>query len=122
MTRVLAAELGNAGCVSLPTYEVLSGIDRASGDVRLIDLLPVVPMSQPGLSRRVDRLCAEGLVRREPDPRDGRASLLRLTDAGREALAAARPVHAQAVRAQLSRARDHDVLIALQRAGCSATG
>jgi DNA-binding MarR family transcriptional regulator len=36
------------------------------------------------ISRQVAELVRRGLVRREPDPSDGRASLLAVTDAGRE--------------------------------------
>jgi DNA-binding MarR family transcriptional regulator len=36
------------------------------------------------ISRQVAELVRRGLVRREPDPSDGRASLLAITDAGRE--------------------------------------
>jgi DNA-binding MarR family transcriptional regulator len=36
------------------------------------------------ISRQVAELVHRGLVRREPDPSDGRASLLAITDAGRE--------------------------------------
>jgi DNA-binding MarR family transcriptional regulator len=37
------------------------------------------------ISRQVAELVGRGLVRREPDPSDGRASLLAITDSGREA-------------------------------------
>ncbi|HEY6744551.1 MAG TPA: MarR family transcriptional regulator [Mycobacteriales bacterium] len=36
------------------------------------------------ISRQVAELVGRGFVRREPDPSDGRASLLAITDAGRE--------------------------------------
>jgi DNA-binding MarR family transcriptional regulator len=36
------------------------------------------------ISRQVAELVRRGLVRREPDPSDGRASLLAITDAGRD--------------------------------------
>jgi DNA-binding MarR family transcriptional regulator len=36
------------------------------------------------ISRQVAELVKRGFVRREPDPSDGRASLLAITDAGRE--------------------------------------
>jgi DNA-binding MarR family transcriptional regulator len=36
------------------------------------------------ISRQVAELVRRGLVRREPDPSDGRASLLAITEAGRE--------------------------------------
>jgi DNA-binding MarR family transcriptional regulator len=42
-----------------------------------------VLLSQPALSRLVDRLADRGLVRREADPADGRGVRLSLTDAGR---------------------------------------
>lgn len=42
------------------------------------------------VSRSVTALVADGLVERRPDPHDGRASVLAVTDAGRTALAEAR--------------------------------
>lgn len=57
-------------------------------------------MGAPGLSGLVDRMEAAGLVRREPDPRDGRAARVFLTDAGRTAREAAR-ARAGAVNARL---------------------
>jgi len=42
------------------------------------------------ISRQVAELVRRELVRREPDPSDGRASLLAITDAGREVCARVR--------------------------------
>jgi len=50
------------------------------------------------LSHLVERLEARGLVRREPDPADGRFTNATLTDQGFEALAAAAPGHVAHVR------------------------
>lgn len=50
---------------------------RSSEVIRLLDL------DKAMVSRQVARLETTGLVAREPDPADGRAQLLRLTDAGR---------------------------------------
>jgi hypothetical protein len=48
----------------------------------------------PGtVSARVDRLVADGLVVRSPDPADGRGSLVALTDRGRELFEAVVPAH-----------------------------
>lgn len=38
------------------------------------------------MSRRVTHLCDEGLIERHPDPEDGRAQLLSLSEVGRHAL------------------------------------
>jgi DNA-binding MarR family transcriptional regulator len=48
----------------------------------------------PGtISGRVDRLVAQGFVRRDPDPEDGRGALISLTDIGRELFEACAPEH-----------------------------
>ncbi len=63
------------------------------GLLRLRDLVNLVLLSQPGLSRKVARLEEEGLVERLPDPNDGRGVLVRMTRAGRAALRSAAVVH-----------------------------
>jgi DNA-binding MarR family transcriptional regulator len=45
------------------------------------------------ISVRVDRLERQGMVRRQPDPRDARGSLVALTDKGRRRLDDVLPVH-----------------------------
>lgn len=52
------------------------------GPSRLSDLLATERIKQPALSAAVNRLVGDGLVHRSKDPLDGRASILRLTDAG----------------------------------------
>ena len=51
--------------------------------MRLSELNRHVLLSQPALSRLVDRLAERGLVERCADPADGRGVRLSLTDAGR---------------------------------------
>ena len=63
------------------------------GLLRLRDLVNLVLLSQPGLSRKVARLEEEGLVERLPDPNDGRGVLVRMTRSGRAALRSAAIVH-----------------------------
>jgi DNA-binding MarR family transcriptional regulator len=45
-------------------------------------LLDVLLISSGGLTRRLDRLEAAGLIERHPDPEDRRSTLLRLTKEG----------------------------------------
>ncbi len=77
-------------------YDVLFTLSLA-GDrrLRLRDLNDQVFMSQPSLSRMVDRLERRGLVVREPAPDDARGVLVSLTDPG---LALQRQVGRQHVR------------------------
>jgi DNA-binding MarR family transcriptional regulator len=64
------------------TLSVLHTLSR-SGPLRLTDLLATEQLKQPALTSLVAKLEEDGLVRRRPDPTDGRAMLLSLTPAGR---------------------------------------
>ncbi len=69
--------------VSMREYDVLYTLSKRPGPLRLGDLNRHVLLSQPALSRLVDRLAERGLVERCADPADGRGVRLSLTDAGR---------------------------------------
>ena len=69
--------------VSMREYDVLYTLSKCREPLRLGDLHRHVLLSQPALSRMVDRLVERGLVARGPDPRDGRSVRLALTEAGR---------------------------------------
>lgn len=70
------------GELSMREYDVLYTLSKCPAPVRLRELGESVLLSQPGLSRLVDRLVQRGLVERSPDPSDGRSVLVRLTPAG----------------------------------------
>jgi DNA-binding MarR family transcriptional regulator len=69
--------------VSMREYDVLYTLSKCPGPVRLTELNRHVLLSQPALSRLVDRLAERGLVERGSDPADGRGVRLSLTAAGR---------------------------------------
>ncbi|WP_246574578.1 MarR family winged helix-turn-helix transcriptional regulator [Streptomyces genisteinicus] len=69
--------------LSFTTLSVLDTL-AVSGPKRLTDLVRTEQMSQPGLTQLVTRLERDGLVERRPDPADGRAALVHITDRGRE--------------------------------------
>ncbi|NYD43591.1 MarR family winged helix-turn-helix transcriptional regulator [Nocardioides panaciterrulae] len=56
------------------------------GALRAGDLAEAMGIARPTMSRLADALVESGWVTRAPDPEDGRASLLTLSDAGRELL------------------------------------
>ncbi|AUY54743.1 MarR family winged helix-turn-helix transcriptional regulator [Streptomyces sp. CB01881] len=68
---------------------VLSGLAR-TGPCSAADLGREVGLDRTTVTRRADRLERAGLVERRPDPADGRATLLALTDDGRTVIAATR--------------------------------
>jgi DNA-binding MarR family transcriptional regulator len=62
---------------------------------RLTELASLARMTLPAMSELVDDLQRLGIVERRPDPSDGRAKLICLTDAGWEAMRTARGVIAE---------------------------
>jgi len=68
---------------SMREYDVLYTLSKRTGPVRISELNRHVLLSQPALSRMVHRLAARGMVECQPDPADGRAVSVSLTDAGR---------------------------------------
>ena len=71
------------GDISMREYDVLYTLSKCPEPIRIRDLNRHVLLSQPALSRLVDRLAERGLVERRSDPADGRCVLLTLSDAGR---------------------------------------
>jgi DNA-binding MarR family transcriptional regulator len=70
--------------LSMREYDVLYTLSKCPEPVRLSELHRHVLLSQPALSRLVDRLVEQGLVARCPDPADGRGVRLSLTADGRD--------------------------------------
>ena len=68
--------------VSMREYDVLYTLSKDPEPLRLSELNRHVLLSQPALSRMVDRLADRGLVSRSTDPRDGRGVRLALTEDG----------------------------------------
>ncbi|UGQ12606.1 MarR family transcriptional regulator [Yinghuangia sp. ASG 101] len=65
------------------TLSVLDTLASADRPMRLTELAGTEQISQPGITQLVTRLERDGLVERRPDPRDGRAVLVHITDDGR---------------------------------------
>ncbi len=78
------------------TARTLSLIEEL-GPARVTVLAVADEVSQPTMTTLVQRLEADGLVDRSPDPHDARASLVALTPAGTRALAGARRARARAL-------------------------
>jgi DNA-binding MarR family transcriptional regulator len=70
--------------VSRTEYDVLYTLSKCRAPIRLRELNRRVLLSQPALSRMVDRMVERGFVQREADEQDGRSVLLSLTEAGGE--------------------------------------
>jgi DNA-binding MarR family transcriptional regulator len=82
------------------------------GPLRISDLARAEQVRTPTITPIVAALEREGLVTREADEHDGRASILRATAAGRELMARGRARRVEALTAELRKlpAADRDVL------------
>jgi DNA-binding MarR family transcriptional regulator len=69
--------------ISMREYDVLYTLSKCREPLRISELNRHVLLSQPALSRLVDRLAERGLIERGPDPADGRGVRLSLTGTGR---------------------------------------
>jgi len=98
LLRRLDADLVASHGMPLVEYEVLFKIFLAGGRSRMSDLAEVAMLSRSGLTRIVDVLVAQRLVRRLADQDDGRVVLATLTPAGRRRLQSARRSHSAHVR------------------------
>ena len=87
--------------LSMREYDVLYTLAKCEAPARLGELQQGVLLSQPALSRLVDRLEARGLVARSSDQTDGRAVRVTLTPAGRELQQTVGRSHARSVEREL---------------------
>ena len=71
------------GDLTMREYDVLYTLSKCDSPLRMSELNRHVLLSQPALSRMVDRLADRGLVDRRTDPGDRRGVRLSLTPAGR---------------------------------------
>jgi len=99
--------------LSLTAASTLRRLER-NGPSRLCELHAPEGVSQPAMTQLVTRLEKEGLARRGSDPEDGRAVVVSITDAGREAVARRREGRSRALAALLEQlpAGEHAALVA----------
>ncbi|MDM4762366.1 MarR family winged helix-turn-helix transcriptional regulator [Galbitalea sp. SE-J8] len=102
--------------LSFTDYDVLFNIARQPGRrLRLRDLNRHLLLTQPSVSRLVDRLVARGCVTKQSDPGDGRGTIVALTDHGYQAFRRAAVVHAESITRRVGSALTDDELTELAR-------
>jgi len=93
LTGRLAGQIAEHG-LALIEFEVLIRLSRSpEGQLRMTDLSTQTTLTTSGVTRVVDRLERDGLVRRMACPSDRRSSYTVITQAGRERLASILPGH-----------------------------
>jgi DNA-binding MarR family transcriptional regulator len=105
---------------SITTLDTLA----CTGPLRVSELADRERMTQPGMTTLITRLERSGYAQRYPDPTDGRATLVRITAAGRQVLAEGGAARAAALVADVAAlpAADQDALAAAMVAIDRLTG
>lgn len=80
-------QLGSVG-LSVPKYSVLTELVNSGRPLSLSDLATRLSCVKSNMTQLIDRLEAEGLVKRVDDPADRRSVKASVTDQGREKQAA----------------------------------
>jgi DNA-binding MarR family transcriptional regulator len=98
VTRRLESDLLAEHSLPLASYDVLVQLVEApQRRLRMSELAERVLLSRSGLTRLVDRLAKDGLVRREACDSDARGLFTVLTDEGLQRLREASPVHLRGI-------------------------
>jgi DNA-binding MarR family transcriptional regulator len=101
-----AARMSSTSLTTLDTLEY-------SGPTRITELADLQGVTQPGMTTLVNRLAADGYAERFPDPTDGRATLVRITPAGRQVLAERHAARSAAIGAAIDRlSAEHQAALA----------
>jgi DNA-binding MarR family transcriptional regulator len=101
--------------LSISEYDVLFNLSRAPGRAaRIRDLNRRLLLTQPSVSRLLDRIAARGLVTKSDDPRDARGTIVTLTEEGAAVFRRVGSRHAAAI-AELMSALDDGELRELAR-------
>lgn len=99
LPATLGARLEDESELSYVEYHVLAMLsERPDLSLRISDLAAAAHAELSRISHLITRMDRRGLVRRTPDPTDGRYTLAVLTAEGRRLLESAAPGHVTAVR------------------------
>ena len=97
LMRELATDLVTKTGVSLGDFDVLAQLTLGGGELRMTDLASRAFSSRSSMTRRIDRLVDEGLVRRSSADADARSVVVGVTEAGLARLRETVPVHLRRV-------------------------
>ncbi|MCS0499770.1 MarR family winged helix-turn-helix transcriptional regulator [Protaetiibacter mangrovi] len=100
--RALLAEFPDDE-VNFTEYDVLFNLYRQPGRaLRIRDLNRHLLLTQPSVSRLLDRLVARGIVVKRRDPADARGTIVALTEHGVEVFRRVGAQHARAIAVRMS--------------------
>lgn len=91
-------QLHDDGGLSYVQFEILAKLSDNDRPLTMTELADGVVYSRSGLTHQAGLLERQGLIRRTPSPDDQRATVVEITEAGRDRVAAVLPGHIEIVR------------------------
>ena len=111
--RQLNAEFPT-GDLSFNEYDVLLNLSREDGRrVRIKDLNRHLLLTQPSVSRLIDRLASRDIITKVVDPSDGRGVIVQMTELGFALFRRVAATHIDSIVSAMGSALDTDELIHL---------
>lgn len=104
----VASALRDAFDTTLPRFDFLSQLERNPAGLRMTEISKRMMVTGGNITRIADGLLAEGLISRSVAPGDRRASIVRLTAAGRRAFAEMARRHEQWILAMFAGLGEND--------------
>lgn len=102
--------------ITFTEYDVLFNLSRQpERRSRIRELNKHLLLSQPSVSRLIDRLVARGLVEKLADPDDARGTIVALTEEGYQVFRKAGSHHSRVIADRMTSALDDDELCELAR-------
>jgi len=115
LQRGIAADVERQTGLPGHWFETLARLKRSEpASVRMNDMAAQVSFPPSSFSRLVDRMEADGLVERSPDPTNRRATLLQLTTKGEMRISEAIAIHEPVAKARFSDLLSEDELAVLE--------
>ena len=100
--------------ITMPVFDLLTQVHRPPEGPTLRELSDRLMVSKGNITELTDRLERKGLIERVPDPNDGRAQRVFLTQVGRDLVERMEPAHQAWVR-EIMAQHDQDSLHELYR-------
>ena len=116
LMRELSTDLAMKTRLPLGDFDALAQLALSGGELRMTDLASKAFSSRSAMTRRIDRLVGEGLVRRTSSDADGRGVVIALTETGLARLSETVPVHLEGVSKLFIEQLDDQELEVLERA------
>ncbi|ARC57639.1 Transcriptional regulator SarA [Frondihabitans sp. 762G35] len=100
-----------SGDISFNEYDVLFNLsNQPERRARIKDLTRHLLLTQPSISRLVDRLAAKDIIEKSSDPNDGRGIVVAMTEHGAEVFRTTAVSHADAITRRVGSSLDADEL------------